>query len=262
MLIAGICLLVLAVILVVVHVFARKRIAALLVAKPLSTQEILHDAEVMARELNDGTGYKEMATIEGRAVCQSPLTSPIAQVPCLHYEATVTREYEEDYEERDQNGHIHRRTRRCSEVISSQKESCDFTIDDGQGQIEVINRDATFDHLEQSADRFEPQSSATGNGLLMQFGLGMLEPRHGRRTLGYRYSESVLPLSRLTVVGQASHQMGRLSIGAGGMAFILSTRPRTEMLSSAKSSANATSIASLVAAIAGVVVTIFSFVVG
>ena len=262
MLVAGICLIVLAVILIVAHVFARKRIAALLVAKPLSTKEIAQEADLMNREMGETGGYQSMVTVEGNALCKAPLSSPIANMPCLHYEATVTREYEEDYEERDQNGHIHRRTRRGSEVISSQSESCDFAIDDGQGQIEVLNRDATYDKLEQSADRFEPQSSAAGNGLLMQFGLGMLEPRHGRRTLGYRYAERILPISRITAVGQASCKAGRMTIGTGGMAFILSPRTRSEMLGSAKSSANMTSIASLISAAVGVIVTIVSFFVG
>ena len=79
----------------------------------------------------------------------------------------------------------------------------------------------------------------------------------GRRTLGYKYQEHILPIDRhLTVVGQASNQQGTLMIGRGGAAFIVSLRSRAEMLGSAKKRADLTAALSGVCALVGVGLTI------
>ena len=98
MLVVGICLIVLAAILIFLHVSSRKRIAALLVAKQKRFDEITHEKDLLAKELGGGS-YEEFVSFEGNAVCPQPLISPIANVPCIHYEATVSREYEEEYED-------------------------------------------------------------------------------------------------------------------------------------------------------------------
>ncbi len=256
MVIFGIVLIVVAIVLIIVHVMSRKKIATLLIAHEQTTSELKETADALTKEIGDG-GFKEMASVHGQARCNEPLMSPIGHKPCLYYESTVVHEYEEPYERRDSEGHVHRETRRGSETMSSQHQGCTFTIDDGHGELEVSYDNASYDTLTETVNRFEPGQQTSSKSLLVELGLSLISPHGTRRTLGYRYTEKILPITTITAIGEVRSEGGKLIIGKGAEhPFILSTRTREEQLGSAKSSAKGTSIASGICFALGVILTI------
>lgn len=259
----GIILIVAAVVLVVVHVFARRKTGHLLAAQNSSPGALASLAGKVAGELGGG-GFSEFATLTGRPEVDQPLVSPLGVRPCLYYRMTVTRKYEEEYTERDQQGNVQRKTRRGSETMSTQEEFCDFRLQADDGALPVHLEGASFDALTETVDRFDP---AGGGMTVLSFGrfsMAMSSPGSGRRTLGYQYVEHVLPVDRpLTVVGLVTDARGGgLSSGRGGPAFIVSTRTKNEMLGSAKKTANLTAALSGLCFLAGAVLTIIGAIQG
>lgn len=253
----GIFLIVAAVVLVVVHVFARRKTGHLLAAQNATPGALAALASKVAGELGGG-GFSEFATLTGQGATEQPLVSPLGVRPCLYYRMTVTRRYEEEYTERDDKGNTHRKTRTGSETMSTQEEFCDFHLQGEDGHLPVHLEGASFDNLIETVDRFEP----AGNGMavlsLGRFRMSLGSVGSGRRTLGYHYREHVLPAgTHLTVVGLVTDARGGgLSSGRGGPAFIVSTRTKREMLGSAKRTANITAIASGLCLVGGAVLTI------
>ncbi|MEZ4473096.1 MAG: GIDE domain-containing protein [bacterium] len=251
---AGIIFLIIGVVLVVVHVLARRKEGRLVAARPFTSGELATVASTVAGEIGDG-GFKQLAELVGEADCARPLQSPLGQVPCLYYSMRISRRYEEEYWERDQNGNQVRRTRSGTEIMSSESQGVDFDLVDHAGALRVRLQGADFDGLRKTVDRFEP--GGDGGGMRLQFGgfsmaIGTLGS--GRRTLGYEYDESVLPVQgRLTVVGEVTDAHGGLSVGKGGEIFLVSTRSKAEMLGSARKTAKLTAAFSGICAAAGVV---------
>jgi hypothetical protein len=199
--------------------------------------------------------------MEGRPEVDRPLVSPLGEQPCLYYRMTVHREYEEEYEERDSEGRVHRRTRRGSDTMSTEEQHLDFTLV-GQGRIDVRIDGADFDGLVETVDRFLP----AGAGSTVSFGrfqMTVHHPGQGRRTLGFKYHEQILPAGRpVTVVAQASDARGGLSLGRGGPAFIISLRTKREMIGAANKQAKFTAAASGICALAGIGLTIAGLISG
>ncbi|MCB9524121.1 MAG: hypothetical protein H6702_12245 [Myxococcales bacterium] len=257
MLVIGIILIVAAVGLGVAHVMARRKTGYLLAASDQTAGALADIARRVAGEIGGG-GFQEFVTLTGHARCDQPLMSPLGERPCLYYRATVTRQYEEEYEERDSQGNVRRRTRRGSETMSSQSEHVDFLLVDDPGDIDVRLHGADFDGLVKTVDRFDPQGGFGGGTLSYgRFSMQVGGMGRGRRTLGFQYTEHILPAAvDLTVVGQATDRGGRMQIGAGGPAWIVSTKSKAEMIGAAKQTASLTAALSGVCALAGVGLTI------
>ncbi len=251
----GVILLVVAAVLVFVHVRARKKVGALLTASAQTVSQMLGTAKTLAGELGAGS-FSEMVEVSGQVRCPGPLISPLGERPCVYYDMSVRRQYEEDTEERDAQGNVRRATRRGSETMSSQSERVDFELADQTGAIAVRLEGADFDGLTETVERFEP----AGGALQLQLGrFAMSVPTlgHGRRTLGYQYSERVLPAEgRLTVIGQASDQGGEMTVGRGGPAFIVTPRTKAELVGGAQRTVKWTAVASGLLALAGVGLTV------
>lgn len=250
MLIGGVILLVIGVGLIVWHVMARRKAGELKVAKAARVANLLDLAAQMASEIGDG-GLTEFVELTGKPQAE-PLISPLGERPCLHYRMTVTHKYEEEHTTRDSEGRERRETRTGSEVMSSESDTRDFVLDDGSGQIAVRLAGADFDGLVESVDRFEPAMSSGGSLRMGRWSFSVGSLGRGRRTLGYQYQEHVLPFGvPLTVIGQASDAASALSLGRGGLRFIVSTRSRAEIIGSAEKVAKFTAAGSGVCVLAG-----------
>jgi hypothetical protein len=200
----------------------------------------------IAEELGQGA-FRERVEIVGAVECEAPLTSPLGERPCLHYDAVVRREYEETYWTRDSQGNKQRQTRRSSEVVSQQRESAPFRVRDATGALLVQPDGARFDGLVGSVSRFEPGEPGKGGfgGVLVSALTSLAE---GRRTLGYKLEEQVFPLDRsVTVIGQVSDAMGEVAVSRGGGPLIVSTRTREELLKGARATARLLLVLGLVA---------------
>jgi E3 ubiquitin ligase len=120
--------------------------------------------------------------VKGTLRCEEPLTSEMAGRSCAYYSATIAREYiEEDDNDSDVGSD------RRSEILSQNVRFAPFSVEDDTGRVPVNGEGAEFD-AEEVVNRFERDSSGLSvAGIQIQIG-------DSERTLGYRYTESILPV--------------------------------------------------------------------
>lgn len=193
-------------------------------------------AEVAAVGAEIGGGsYAKLVEVKGTVACESPLSAEFSATPCVHYETTVVREYEETYVENDSSGNKRTGTRRGSETLASSSRSCPFFVDDGSARIEVDPTGAEF-HLETTVSRFEPGEGERRIGSYVLH--AALAGGGGRRTIGYRFTEKCLPVDRPAyVLGEATDAGGTLRICKGtgrGKRLIVSIKTKEELVRRAK----------------------------
>ena len=126
-----------------------------------------------------------LVEVKGTLRCEEPLTSEMANETCAFYSSKVVREYlERDYD--DDVG-----TDRRSEVVAQNERFAPFTVEDATGRVPVNGKGAEVD-ARQVVDRFERNSG--GNGPSISLGGATVNLGGGERTLGYRYTENILPV--------------------------------------------------------------------
>lgn len=154
-----------------------------------------------ARDVS-GLAPGTFAEVKGTLRCEQPLTSELAGETCAYYKATVTREYlERDYDDDDDVG-----SDRRSEILSQNEQFAPFTVEDGTGSVPVSAEGAEVD-ARQVVNRFERN---TGNeGPSISLGGATLNFGGGERTIGYRYTESILPVdAQVYVLGNVQQDGG------------------------------------------------------
>ncbi|WP_035987718.1 E3 ubiquitin ligase family protein [Leptolyngbya sp. KIOST-1] len=174
------------------------------------------DLEAMATAISKEIGggdWRDYVWLWGTPKPSTPLLSEFKQVPCVSYTSTVVREYEETVREKDSSGNVTTRTQRGSETVSDHQQRIPFELVDAAGQVQVNPEGANIESVEVLND-FRPGAPAGGMLSYGPFSLVLGGDGGGsRRTLGYRYRESVLPLDRpVLVVGTASDRIGSVAI--------------------------------------------------
>ncbi len=205
-----------------------------------------------------GKGYFEQpAEIKGVIECENPLESEIGKHTCVYYRMSVTREWEEDYDEKDgETGKNVRKTRKGSEVMSSNTRSTRFLVRDETGTL-LINPEGAQIDTEKIVDRFEAQNSVAGGTISFggfSFSLGGTADAGNRRTLGHRFHEEILALNkRVYVLGNATDMSGELMIQKPREKgqFIISTKSEEELMASSQSGMKWSLIGAVVAFLAG-----------
>src|SRR5918998_1093395 len=131
-----------------------------------------------------------LVEVKGTLRCEEPLTSEMAGERCAYYTSKVVREYlERDYDDDDDDVGSDRR----SEVVAHNEQFAPFTVEDSTGSVPVNAEGAEVD-ARQVVNRFE--RNAGGNGPSISLGGATIQLGGGERTLGYRYTESILPLDQ------------------------------------------------------------------
>lgn len=154
--------------------------------------------------LSPGTSVE----VKGTLRCESPLRSEMAQESCACYVSRVTREYVQS--SRDSSDDVpgsHQSRQTASETLSKVTRAVPFFVEDETGRVEVHPQGSEVD-ARRVVDRFEPSASPgfTLGGAPVPFD-------EKANTLGYRYTESVLPIDApVYVVGVVREEGG---IGAG-----------------------------------------------
>lgn len=209
LIILGVICISIGVVLYVVERNQRGRAFSLRSAKPATVADLTQLAQAVAQDMGGGS-WRDYVKLTGTVDCDRPLRSELTQDACVYYSMTVEREYEETVTRKDDDGDRHTETERGSEVVSSNARSAPFWLSDGTGKIEVEPDGAVID-AEQVLDEFRTEGGRNGSISYGSFSLDIGQPRSGRRTLGYHYRESLLPLNRrVLVVGMVSDQAGRL----------------------------------------------------
>src|SRR5215218_9042234 len=125
--------------------------------------------------------------VKGTLRCEEPLTSEMAGESCAFYSSKVVREYlERDYDDDDVGG-----SNRRSEVVAQNEQFAPFSVEDGTGSVAVNAEGAEVD-AKQVVNRFERNTGSEGPSISL--GGATIQLGGGERTLGYRYTESIIPV--------------------------------------------------------------------
>ena len=160
-----------------------------------------------------------LVEVKGTLRCDEPLTSEMAEKTCAYYSSTVTREYLRDDYNDDNDVGSDRRT----EIIAQNVQFAPFMVEDDSGFVGIHTEGAEVD-ARQVMNRFDRNTGNEGSFSLggMSVNLG-----GGERTIGYRYTESILPVDESVYVLGAVQEGG--TIGAPhsvekGNRFVVSHR--------------------------------------
>ena len=142
-----------------------------------------------------------LVEVKGTLRCDEPLTSEMAEKTCAYYSSTVTREYlRPDYDDDDNDVGSDRRT----EIIAQNVQFAPFVVEDDSGFVGVHAEGAEID-ARQVMNRFDRnvgnEGSLTLGGMTVNLG-------GGERTIGYRYTESILPVDDTVYVLGAVQEGG------------------------------------------------------
>ncbi|GAB4380414.1 MAG: E3 ubiquitin ligase family protein [Elainellaceae cyanobacterium] len=228
----GVVLIAIGAILFFVRQGEKSRAFAIRSARSATMAELATMSKEIANEIGGGS-WREYVKVTGMIECDRPLTSELRQEPCVHYTMSVRREYEETVTVKDDKGETRTETRRGSETLSNNQQSVPFWLKDDTGWIEVNPDRAEIDTV-QILDEFRPDSGYGGRISYGRFALNVGTFPSARRTLGYHYSESVLPIQRrLFALGTLSDSGGRLTLQRpteSGQQFILSLKSEEELV--------------------------------
>lgn len=188
------------------------------------TAQELHDLYTQITSSLGVDALAQPAEVEGIIECDEPLITSLSRTACVAYTRSVTREYEEDVTETDQQGKTTTRTQRGSETIESEERHTHFWVRDATGRT-LIDPEAADLDLVETSNHFDPAAS----------------PGRGRtRTLGQRLVEQALPVgTRVYVLGCAVDQQGQPVIARNPRdskaRFLISRKTERELAQSAAS---------------------------
>jgi hypothetical protein len=181
----------------------------------LMTQTATSDASEVAG-LEPGT----LVEVKGMLRCDEPLTSEMGEKVCAYYSSTVTREYlKSDYGDDDNDVGSDRRT----EIIAQNVQFAPFVVEDDSGLVGVDAEGAEVD-ARQVVNRFDRN---TGNEGSFSLGGMTVNLGGGERTIGYRYTESILPVDEPVYVLGTVREGGGIGTpppGAESHRFVVSHR--------------------------------------
>jgi E3 Ubiquitin ligase len=238
--IAGVICIIVGVVLFFLQKYQREKLQSIRLANAVSAADIHRLAQAVGQEIGTGS-WKDYVKLSGTVRCDRPLMSELKQVPCVYYSMQVMREYEETVTRTDSEGRETRETERGSEQISSNSQSTPFQIDDGTDSVMVNPTGAKIETVS-VLDEFRPEPR---DGLLsygnFSLALGSLGVGGGRRTLGYRYRESILPLERrvfiLAAVGDTTGEIALQKPSETGRKFLISLKSEEQVMGDAAKSA-------------------------
>lgn len=248
----GIILLVISGVLVFSYFSLQKKLT--LIAETATREvEFLEDlARKMNQDLGNGSFKNYLAEVKGHIVCNDPLISELSQSTCVYYRMHVAREYEETYYVRDEKGHTHRRTRTGSTTVASNQRSVPFFVKDKTGTIRVDPTGAEM-VTEKALSRYE---TTQGQVRIGDFSIFIPAFDGGRRVLGYRFEEEIIPNNRdIYILGAATEREGELCMvnpQESGQ-YMISLKSEEELTKSKQSSAKWALVGAVGCSIVGII---------
>jgi E3 Ubiquitin ligase len=159
-----------------------------------------------------------LVEVKGTLRCEEPLTSEMAGERCAYYSSKVIREYMERYYDDDDVG-----SDRRSEVVAHNEQFAPLAVEDSTGSVAVNAEGAEMD-AKQVVNRFDRNTGSEGPSISL--GGATIHLGGGERTLGYRYTETILPVDApVYVLGTVQHGGGiGTPSGDEGHRFVVSHR--------------------------------------
>src|ERR671929_2308564 len=153
---------------------------------------LMSQTETSSASEVSGLAPGTLVEVKGTLRCEEPLTSEMAEKTCAYYSSTVTREYlERDYDDDNDVG-----SDRRSEIIAQNVQFAPFMVEDDTGFVGVHAEGAEID-ARQVVNRFDRN---VGNEGTFSLGGMTVNLGGGERTIGYRYTESILPVDEQVYV--------------------------------------------------------------
>jgi E3 Ubiquitin ligase len=159
-----------------------------------------------------------LVEVKGTLRCEEPLSSEMAGEKCAYYSSKVIREYmERDYDDDDVGSD------RRSEVVAHNEQFAPFVVEDSTGTVAVSAEGAEMD-AKQVVNRFDRNTGSEGPSISL--GGATIHLGGGERTLGYRYTETILPVDAPVYVLGTVQQGGGIGTPSGdeGHRFVVSHR--------------------------------------
>jgi len=239
----------------VLFTFRKKALDTLLEMKFVQTsriKNIIENYQSIINQLGKGS-YLEYVEVKGITKCSNPLKSQHTNTDCVWYHSQILREYEETVTTRDSKGYSRTEIKRGSEVVSDITNKTEFEVDDGTGKIN-INSDSSEIVSKLIYNNFQP-GEYRGT---VQINFGLFS---GRRTIGYRYKEEIIPLNQnLYIIGEASDREGKLEIkkpSDKNKKLIISVKSEEELIKKYNSKAIGLFVAGIILPIIGIGLILF-----
>ncbi|NEQ30992.1 MAG: hypothetical protein F6K04_08305 [Leptolyngbya sp. SIO4C5] len=252
----GIILLIVGIVLFFVQRQQKSRAFSLKSARRVTVAELGKTAEAIAAEIGGGD-WRDYVKLWGQIEAPQPLVSELKQTPCVYYSFKVQREYEETVTTKDAEGNTQRKTERRSETVASNQQSVPFYLQDDTGKIWVDPDQAEIETVS-GLNEFRPGDPSAGMLQMGKFSLTL--GQSDRRTLGYRYTEAVLPAERkILVVGEVSDHTGTLTLGKPTQTdkkYIISLKTDDVLTANADRGAHNASVAMMICLIMGAVLSL------
>lgn len=218
--------------------------------------DLHHLSQEIAQEIGAGN-WQDYVRLWGEIQSDQPLESPLNQSPCVYYTMTVTQEYEETVTEKDSEGNTKQSTRRSSETVSRNQQSIPFQLCDASGVITVDPDQADIETVK-VLDEFRPDNDVAGKISFgsFSFSIGHARSTPRRRILGYRFTESILPVDReALVVGMVTDSTGKLAIRKplDDKRYMIALKPYEAMTKAADNNAKTAFYVAIATVILGII---------
>lgn len=244
----------------------RRKVYAMKTTDTSTAADLRSLADSIAKEIGAGS-FNQVTEVKGAVECDAPLTGELSGKPCVHYAMSVVREWEETVWKTDSQGRRTQETHKGSDTVASNTRSVRFRVKDATGAVDVDPAGAKIDG-EKAVSQFQPGEPTGGSLVLGGFRvnlpgiLGALSGG-GRRTLGYRYTETILPVgAQVYVLGEAVDAGGTLAVkkpAKKDARFLISVRTEEELVRKAGSAVKGLSIAAAACAVVGVALAALAF---
>jgi hypothetical protein len=241
---------------------ARRRVYAMKSTETSTAADLRALADSVAKEIGAGS-FNQVTEVKGVVECDAPLAGELSGAACVHYAMSVVREWEETAWRTDSKGNRTQETRKGSDTVASNTRSVRFRVRDITGAIDVDPAGAKIDG-EKVVSQFQPGEPSGGSISFGGFRLGL--PGFGgggRRTVGYRYEETVLRVgATVYVLGEAVDAGGTLCVrkpAKKDTRFLVSTQSEEDLVRRAGSSATGLSIAAAACLVAGAALAVLAF---
>ena len=249
------------------HYLSKRALGRAALMATTDTKRIADIQELVAqvrRELpgDEASGYAEFCELKGKLVSDEPVRGELSGEEVGIYHAEVLRVIETRRERRNDDGSVSVSWHKSNETLSSNRREATLHLDDGSGRLCVLTAGAEME-LDKVVDRFEPPAAVertSGQGLSLavgSFSLNLSGSHRGsqRRTLGYRFTEKVLPLNKpvyaLGEVADTSDGLVLRKPNASSDPFVVSLKSETELIASKQSAAKWLKYGALASIIAG-----------
>jgi hypothetical protein len=194
--------------------------------------------------------FAEQCEVKGIIECDSPLSAPLSETPCVAYVYKVIREYEEEVTERDEEGNEEIKVKSGSETMETNDQRVQFWVRDETGRILVDPTNADID-MKKTGERFDDEDDQSW--------------QVNRRTVGYRKTEQALAVgNQVYVLGCATDVQGQPTMQRHpqdkSARFLISWKTEQELMSAAESGSRNYQIASYVLGGLGLLLIVLGFV--